>query len=92
MLTSFTRNCHCDYSKIMDLALTQKHKVIFSLKFGIMNVKVSLVMRNERKLPVTKINIFMANFYIYYWRVLQLAVSVLDVIYQSFPGFNILSN
>lgn len=76
----------------MDLALTQKHKVIFSLKFGIMNVKVSLVMRNERKLPVTKINIFMANFYIYYWRVLQLTVSVLDVIYQSFPGFNILSN
>lgn len=92
ILTSLPRNCHCDYSKIMDLALTQKYKVIFFLKLGIIKVKVSLVTRNERKLPVTKINILTANVYIHYWWVLHLTVSVLDAIYRSFPGFNILSN
>lgn len=75
----------------MGLALTQKHEVIFVLKLGIVKVKVSLVMRNERKLPVTKINIFTANVYIHYWRVLQLTV-ILHAIYRSFPPFNIRSN
>jgi len=65
-LSSLPRKYHCNYSKILELALTQKHKVIFFLKLGITKIKVSLVMRNEKKLPVTKTNIFSANVYIHY--------------------------
>lgn len=90
-LSPLPRNCHCDYSRIVELALTQKHKAIFFLKLGIMKVIVLPVMRNGKNLPVTKINIFTADVYFRYWKVLQLTVSVLDAIYRSFPGFNILS-
>lgn len=83
-----------DFYKTVELGLTQKHKLIFFMKLGIRKIEVSLVMRNEKtpNLPVTKINISIANIYIHYWRVLQLIVSVLDAIYRSFPGFKVMSN
>lgn len=64
------------------------------MKLGIRKIEVPLVKKNEKKpnLPVTKINIFIANIYINYWRVLQLIVSVLDAIYSFFPGVTIMSN
>lgn len=68
-LSSFPRNFHCDYSKIVELALTQKHKLIFFWKLGLMKGKASVVMRNEKTSknpPVTKINIFTANVQIHY--------------------------
>lgn len=43
------------------------------------------------KIPVIN-NIFIANIYNHYWRVLQLIASVLDAIYRFFPGFKVMSN
>lgn len=37
-------------------------------------------------------NIFIANIYIHYWRVLQLILGVLDAINRSFLGFKAMTN